>query len=71
MNKYDGCYVRCHQKATFWAVDKGKRREMASMDNVYELGLRRIRVISEAELNKIPIAGNEKAKKPKVEAEPE
>jgi hypothetical protein len=70
MSKHDGCYVKEAQSAAFWAVDNGKRREMASMDRVYEIGLRPIHIISGPELEKIPIAG-EKAKAPKVESDEE
>ena len=71
MSKLDGCYVREADSAVFWAVDKGKRRMMSSINDVYELGLRPIHVLSEAELEKIPIAGMRKAASPKAEDEQE
>ena len=57
MSKHDGCYVKIANNVTFWAVDKGKRRIVSDMKGVYEIGLRPIHVISEPELDKIPLAG--------------
>ena len=65
MSKYNGCYVRLADNVTYWAVDNGKRKVMANIDEVYAYGLRPVKVVTEAELKNIKIDSN----LPKTKAE--
>lgn len=56
MSELDGCYVKTPRNPAFWLVEDGKR---TPVHNVYQYGLRRVVVISEAALDAIPLAGLE------------
>ena len=54
MSKYDGCYIKLAHDPTFYAVDIGHKRLVESPAHMQSIGLRRLVVVTEDELNAIP-----------------
>lgn len=65
MSEYDGCYIRVVGSPAMYAVDNGKKKLVKSQDEMYELGLRKVRIVLEDEFKAIPFAGAKKAAKKK------
>ena len=53
---YDGMYVKLADDPTYWAVDDGSRRRVESQEEMGEIGLRTVRVITPETLEEIPLA---------------
>ena len=57
MSEYEGCYVKLAEDATFWLVEDGERRAMASAEEMLGNGLRMVVTVTAEELEAIPIKG--------------
>jgi len=57
MSEYEGCYVKLAEDATFWLVEAGERRAMASAEEMLGNGLRNVIVVEPGVLEAIPIKG--------------
>ena len=57
MSEYEGCYVKLAEDATFWLVEDGERRAMASAEEMLGNGLRNVIVVEAGVLEAIPIKG--------------
>ena len=57
MSEYEGCYVKLAEDATFWLVEAGERRAMASAEEMLGNGLRMVVTVTAEELEAIPIKG--------------
>lgn len=65
MSAFDGLYVKTADSPVLWLVENGERRAMASMDEVYENGLRPVATVSADELESIPVVGKKKKRSTK------
>ena len=66
MNEY---YARTEDNPTFWHVKDGKRKKVAGIDEMYEIGLLPLKHISEKKLQAIPLAGAKAKPAPKKKGE--
>ena len=57
MSEYEGCYVKLAEDATFWLVEDGERRAMASAEEMLGNGLRNVIVVEPGVLEAIPLKG--------------
>ena len=57
MSEYEGCYVKLAEDATFWLVEAGERRAMASAEEMLGNGLRNVIVVEPGVLEAIPLKG--------------
>ena len=57
MSEYEGCYVKLAEDATFWLVEDGERRAMASAEEMLRNGLRMVVTVTAEELEAIPLKG--------------
>ena len=57
MSEYEGCYVKLAEDATFWLVEDGERRAMASAEEMLRNGLRMVVTVTADELEAIPLKG--------------
>ena len=57
-------YAKTRGDSTFWLVEYGYRRQMASMDQVYGEGLKPVRTLSQDKMDAIP---TEKPKRKKAD----
>lgn len=65
MANYDGKYVKVHGDPTYWAVDDGERYRVSDREEMYQIGLRKLSIITKAALKAIPIKGAKKQTKGK------
>lgn len=56
---HEGHYVKLHEDPTFWAVDAGERDGIPTPEVMYEVGLRPVTTVNVAELDAIPVVGEE------------
>ena len=61
MSEYEGCYVKLAEDATFWLVEAGERRAMASAEEMLGNGLRNVIVVEPGVLEAIPIKGTRRS----------
>jgi len=56
-------YAKTRGDSTFWLVEYGYRRQMASMDQVYGEGLKPVRTLSTDEMDAIPTSKPKRGKR--------
>ncbi len=56
-------YVKLSNNPDYWLVENGEREKMRDMAHVYEVGLLPIVVVTEIEMDKIPLKGKKKSAK--------
>ena len=66
MSEYDGYYVKLANSPAHWAVDDGERREVANQQEIFEIGLRKVRTISQEQMDAIPVRGEHESKRKKA-----
>lgn len=62
MSEHNGRYVKLPDNPQFWAVDDGERRPIHSQEEMMANGLRSVVMVTQEQLDAIPIKGQKKAK---------